>query len=251
MRISVSGTSRSVPVLQGLVSHERVGYQISDARKAHYALILEDSESPPIVIDGADSPLERHAINCISELTRFPILLTRNGGEDNRLRVIIPADAERACETGLFRAILKTCGHGQTKPTLRQRARQPNTWMVLATVVGWLLVVILLVRALAYGQTATPSEISIEDREKAEAALIEAHKATERKLDAQVRSLQAQLDIERYQRQLDSANRDLDKITDTLRTKCNAPASFWDITDDFKWVPCDPAKNSLCKAGQP
>jgi hypothetical protein len=123
MRVAVTGTCDSVHTLMGLLNDNRVGYTVeSNPKQAHYEIILESSRSG-IFIDAADSELERQTINCISELTTVPITLLRPGGiqQNNRLRLGIPDNAITACETGIFRAVLKVCGHGKPKPTFRAR----------------------------------------------------------------------------------------------------------------------------------
>jgi hypothetical protein len=257
MRIAIEGKSPSASVLRGMITHERVGYILSDRKHAHYVLELEPGSA--ITIDASDSTLERNAINCIAELTDSSIVLKRSGAvsEENRIRVWVPPGEAEACEVGLLRAVLKTCGHG-TKPAPSLIGSVSDSLSIIPTPVAILISIAVFCGLLAAAaifaradetQGALPIPISLEDKERAEALYIKAYSAAQRVQDGNIRKLQAQLDIEHAQKDLDGFNLELGKLTETLRVKSNASAERWDIGDDFKWVPCDPKKNPECIGG--
>jgi hypothetical protein len=144
MRVKVIGECDSARALRGLL--RQAGFAVVEflpadvvkfAPVAGYVVTIEEgAHSVPgkgslgIYIDSSDCPLERNVLRHISQLTKRPVLLDRQGGKvhsDSEIRIIVPgdADAQQAVEFGVLRGLLDTAGQIETH-TLDSSAATPT-----------------------------------------------------------------------------------------------------------------------------
>lgn len=112
MRVAVEGTAvEAIAALKFYLRDPAVGYAVVERGQQDFLVTIDYYDD--LVIDGVDSELERHIINCISELTNVPIMLARAGGvqSDKEIRVMVPRAGHAYVALGIFRGLLKTGHH--------------------------------------------------------------------------------------------------------------------------------------------
>lgn len=146
MRVEVRGPSGCAAALRGNLA--KAGFHVTDSFPA-YIIHIERTDSSAIIVDGVDSELERHIVNCISELSPIPIMLQRAGGvqSDRECHISVPIDAELAVEVGVMRGMLKTVNPREADKVipapLPRHKKWYQRWQFWARIGGILLLILL------------------------------------------------------------------------------------------------------------
>ncbi|MGH9776556.1 MAG: hypothetical protein ACRD50_16615 [Candidatus Acidiferrales bacterium] len=124
MRVKIVGECTSAKSIRSLL--RKAGIAVTEFLPADavtklpsggYLITIEESESPNIAFDSADSQLERNILRHVSLLSKLPVIVDRPGGmvhSDCEIRLIVPRnDSEQqiAVEFGVLRGLVDTIGN--------------------------------------------------------------------------------------------------------------------------------------------